>query len=121
MDHYVPRDWQPHERPGLPGSPSTPRHPNAKRFAYGLVGLLVALTGGLGNSLVIANLPYLQGALGVCKAIERVSWVIACGVSGAHRNPGPTAQRPGCSRRQRTREAAGATTSPSSTTAWSSR
>ncbi len=53
MDHYGPRDWQPHERPGLPGSPSTRRHPNAKRFAYGLVGLLVALTGGLGNSLVI--------------------------------------------------------------------
>lgn len=61
MDSYAPRNWQPHEKPSLPGSPSTPLHPTHKRLAYALVGLLVAITGGLGNSLVVANLPYLQG------------------------------------------------------------
>lgn len=75
MDHYVPRNWQPHEKPSLPGSPSTPLHSNRKRLAYALVGLLVALTGGLGNSLVIANLPYLQGALGATTA--EMAWLPA--------------------------------------------
>ncbi|MCE6978285.1 MFS transporter [Pseudomonas frederiksbergensis] len=75
MDHYTPRNWQPHERPSLPGSPSTPLHSNPKRLAYALVGLLVALTGGLGNSLVIANLPYLQGALGATTA--EMAWLPA--------------------------------------------
>src|SRR5471030_466422 len=75
MDHYAPRNWQPHERPSLPGSPSTPEHSNPKRLAYALVGLLVALTGGLGNSLVIANLPYLQGALGATTA--EMAWLPA--------------------------------------------
>ncbi|WP_434573464.1 MFS transporter [Pseudomonas sp. Z3-8] len=75
MDHYTPRAWQPHERPTLPGSPSTPLHPTPKRFAYALVGVLVALTGGLGNSLVIANLPYLQGSLGATTA--EMAWLPA--------------------------------------------
>ncbi|MGE8175243.1 MFS transporter [Pseudomonas fluorescens] len=75
MDHYAPRNWQPHERPSLPGSPSTPLHPTPKRLAYALVGLLVALTGGLGNALVVANLPYLQGALGATTA--EMAWLPA--------------------------------------------
>ncbi|WP_085656572.1 MFS transporter [Pseudomonas sp. B11(2017)] len=75
MDHYAPRNWQPHEKPSLPGSPSTPLHSNPKRLAYALVGLLVALTGGLGNSLVVANLPYLQGALGATTA--EMAWLPA--------------------------------------------
>ncbi|RBJ86169.1 MFS transporter [Pseudomonas sp. MWU12-2534b] len=75
MDHYAPRHWQPHEKPSLPGSPSTPLHPSHKRLAYALVGLLVAITGGLGNSLVIANLPYLQGALGATTA--EMAWLPA--------------------------------------------
>ena len=75
MDRYAPRNWQPHERPSLPGSPSTPLHSTPKRLAYALVGLLVALTGGLGNSLVIANLPYLQGALGATTA--EMAWLPA--------------------------------------------
>ncbi|SEC10778.1 Major Facilitator Superfamily protein [Pseudomonas saponiphila] len=75
MDHYAPRNWQPHEKPSLPGSPSTPLHPTHKRLAYALVGLLVAITGGLGNSLVIANLPYLQGALGATTA--EMAWLPA--------------------------------------------
>ncbi|WP_426201506.1 MFS transporter [Pseudomonas sp. TWP3-1] len=75
MDQYAPRNWQPHERPSLPGSPSTPLHSNPKRIAYALVGLLVALTGGLGNSLVVANLIYLQGALGATTA--EMAWLPA--------------------------------------------
>ncbi|APC18949.1 MFS transporter [Pseudomonas frederiksbergensis] len=75
MDHHAPRNWLPHERPSLPGSPSTPLHPTPKRLAYALVGLLVALTGGLGNALVVANLPYLQGALGATTA--EMAWLPA--------------------------------------------
>ncbi|MHB2139534.1 MFS transporter [Pseudomonas monsensis] len=75
MDQYAPRNWQPHEKPSLPGSPSTPLHSNPKRLAYALVGVLVAVTGGLGNSLVVANLPYLQGALGATTA--EMAWLPA--------------------------------------------
>ncbi|WP_411392716.1 MFS transporter [Pseudomonas sp. MPB23] len=75
MDKYTPRTWQPHERPALPGSPSTPLHPTHKRWLFALVGVLVAITGGLGNSLVIANLQYLQGVLGATTA--EMAWLPA--------------------------------------------
>ncbi|OXS19914.1 MFS transporter [Pseudomonas rhodesiae] len=75
MDKYTPRAWQPHERPSLPGSPSTPWHPTYKRWLFAMVGVLVAITGGLGNSLVIANLQYLQGALGATTA--EMAWLPA--------------------------------------------
>ncbi len=58
---YAPHDWAPHEKPALLGSPSTPLHSPAKRLAYGVVGLLVCLTGALGNAVVTANLQLLQG------------------------------------------------------------
>ncbi|RFD31725.1 MFS transporter [Pseudomonas sp. GL93] len=75
MDKYTPHPWQPHERPSLPGSPSTPLHPTHKRWLFALVGVLVAITGGLGNALVIANLQYLQGALGATTA--EMAWLPA--------------------------------------------
>lgn len=50
-------------------------HSTRKRWAYALVGVLVAITGGLGNSLVIANLVYLQGALGATTA--EMAWLPA--------------------------------------------
>lgn len=75
MDKYAPRNWQPHEKPSLPGSPSTPLHSTPKRLAYAAVGVLVAVTGGLGNSLVVANLPYLQGSLGATTA--EMAWLPA--------------------------------------------
>lgn len=75
MNRYASHSWLPHERPALPGSPSTPEHPRLKRLAFALVGLLVALTGGLGNSLVIANLQFLQGALGATTA--EIAWLPA--------------------------------------------
>jgi MFS family permease len=61
---YTPREWHPDERPTLPGSPSFPQHTPRRRLAYFLVGTLVTLTGGLGNSLTTVNLVNLQGTLG---------------------------------------------------------
>jgi MFS family permease len=75
MNKYAPHNWAPHERPALPGSPSTPLHSTGKRWAFAIVGVIVALTGGLGNALVIANLPYLQGALGATTA--EIAWLPA--------------------------------------------
>ncbi|MRV71184.1 MFS transporter [Duganella sp. FT92W] len=75
MDVYAPQTWLPHERPMLPGSPSTPHHPASRRIAYLVVGFIVALTGGLGNALVTVNLPYLQGSLGVYAA--EIAWLPA--------------------------------------------
>lgn len=75
MNKYTPHTWEPHERPNLPGSPSTPLHPTHKRWLFALVGVLVAITGGLGNALVIANLQYLQGALGATTA--EMAWLPA--------------------------------------------
>ncbi|GAB6389259.1 MFS transporter [Stutzerimonas marianensis] len=67
MPHYlepVPR-WEPHERPSMPGSPAILVHPMRLRVAYALVAVLVGITGGLGNALFIANLPAIQGDLGL--------------------------------------------------------
>ncbi|MBA1201020.1 MFS transporter [Pseudomonas capeferrum] len=75
MAKFVSREWLPHEKPSMPGSPSTPLHSTSKRLAFGLVGLLVAITGGLGNALVTANLQFLQGALGATTA--EMAWLPA--------------------------------------------
>lgn len=72
-DKYAPRQWAPHERPVMPGSPSTPLHSTRRRWAFAIIGVIVALTGGLGNALVIANLPYLQGALGATS--QDIAWL----------------------------------------------
>ena len=58
-------EFQPHERPLLPGSPATPIHPLGRRAAYFGIGILLGLTGGLANGLLIVNLPQIQGALGL--------------------------------------------------------
>lgn len=57
--------WTDDEVPALPGSPASIAHPPSIRFAYGLIAALLALTGGLGNALVGANLPNIQGRLGL--------------------------------------------------------
>ena len=74
-DPYAPREWQPHEKPALLGSPSTPEHSTPKRIAYGVVGLLVCLTGALGNAVVTANLQNLQGTFGAWST--EISWLPA--------------------------------------------
>src|SRR5262249_49174617 len=53
------------EKPSMPGSPSMPWHPPWRRIAYALVAILVGITGALGSGLVTANLPLLQGQLGL--------------------------------------------------------
>lgn len=64
-----------HERPMMPGSPATPDHPNSRRVGYLLIGTLLALTGGFINGLLTANLPQIQGALGLT-SIEG-GWLMA--------------------------------------------
>lgn len=49
----------------MPGSPATPEHPLRRRIGYAAIGVLVAMTSGLSNGLLIANLPQIQGALGI--------------------------------------------------------
>ena len=58
-------DWTDDERPTIPGSPSTPGHGLAMSLAYLAVGILVSASSGLGNAMVSANLPQIQGALGL--------------------------------------------------------
>lgn len=50
-------DFAPHERSPLPGAPATPDHPPARRLLYGLIGVLIGITGGLGTALIMVNLP----------------------------------------------------------------
>lgn len=72
---YRPHDWAPHEKPALLGSPSTPIHSPPKRIAYGIVGLLVCLTGALGNAVVTANLQNLQGTFAAWST--EIAWLPA--------------------------------------------
>jgi MFS family permease len=58
-------NWAPHERPAIPGSAATPDHAPWRRILYGLVGVVVGVTGGLGAAVVTVNLPVLQGAMGL--------------------------------------------------------
>ena len=58
-------DWEEHEKPTLPGSASMPWHPPLVRVAYACISLWVGITAGLGNALVSANLPAIQGGLGL--------------------------------------------------------
>ena len=56
---------QPHEKPMMVGSPASPDHSWPRRLAYGAIGVLVAMTGSLGNAVVTANIQGLAGHLGV--------------------------------------------------------
>ncbi|MBK0032772.1 MFS transporter [Erwinia sp. S43] len=64
----------------LPGSPSTPLHPGHKRIAFGIVGLLISITGALSNALVTANLTNLQGVFGAYS--NEIAWLPAVYVMG---------------------------------------
>lgn len=57
----------------VPGAPGRPVHSTWRRALYCIVGLLLGVTGGLGNALVTANQPYLMGALGV--EANEMAWV----------------------------------------------
>jgi len=71
--------FKPHERPVIPGSPYNPDHPTRRMWAYGLIGVLAGITGGLGNSLVTANLAFFQGTLGL--TAEEAAWIPAAYVT----------------------------------------
>lgn len=58
-------EWKAHERPAIPGTPATPDLPVHVRVGYGLIGLLLGLTGGFGTALVGVNLTAIQGELGL--------------------------------------------------------
>ncbi|MBA4822256.1 MFS transporter [Pantoea ananatis] len=77
---YAAREWLPHEKPMLPGSPSTPLHSTPKRIAFGLIGLLISLTGALSNALVSANLTNLQGTFAAYS--NEIAWLPAVYVMG---------------------------------------
>jgi MFS family permease len=68
-----------HERPIIPGSPFNPDHPAPRMWAYGAIGVLAGLTGGLGNALVTANLAYYQGTLGL--SAREAAWIPAAFVT----------------------------------------
>lgn len=69
-------DWDPEERPKIPGSPAYVKHSTGRRIAYGLVGgLLVIPTSGLGTGLVSANLQNIQGHLGLTQS--EAAWLSA--------------------------------------------
>ena len=74
-DPYAPREWAPHEKPMLLGSPSPPFHSSPIRIAYGIVGLLVCMTGALGNAMVTANLQNLQGTFAAWST--EIAWLPA--------------------------------------------
>jgi len=59
----------------MPGSPATPEHPLVRRIGYAAIGVLIALTSGLSNGLLIANLPQIQGSLGIT-SVEG-GWLLA--------------------------------------------
>ena len=67
--------FAPHERPFMPGSPATPTHPMPRRIGYFAIGVLVALTAGMANGLLIGNLPQIQGALGLTSV--QAAWLTA--------------------------------------------
>jgi MFS family permease len=67
--------FKPHERPAVPGSPYNPDHPAWRMVAYGAIGVLAGLTGGLGNALVSANISYFQGTLGL--TAQEAAWIPA--------------------------------------------
>jgi MFS family permease len=58
-----PYAFGPSEQATVAGGPARPHQPAWRRALYGLVGLVLGLSGGLGNALVTVNLPYLLGAL----------------------------------------------------------
>lgn len=73
--HDSEEDWKfaPSEQPATPGAPANPDHSLRLRFAYAAVAVLVGITGGLGNALVLDNLPQLQGALGAY--LYEIAWL----------------------------------------------
>lgn len=71
-DAYV---FKPHERPVIPGSPANPDHPARRKIGYFLIGIYIAIVGGLQNGLLLANLTILQGHMALTPVES--GWVTA--------------------------------------------
>ena len=67
-------EFLPHEQPLMAGSPATPAHPRRRAAAYVLIGILLSITGSLSNGLLLANLPQIQGALGLTSVQGSSAW-----------------------------------------------
>lgn len=65
--------FKPHERPFMPGSPASPDHPAGRKLGYFLIGVYLAIIGGMTNGLLIANLTGLQGHMDLTPA--EAGWV----------------------------------------------
>ncbi|MCF9033363.1 MFS transporter [Acinetobacter nectaris] len=61
----TPPNWADDERPVIPGSPPALDHPKSKRYLYFIIGTFIAITSGLSNGFITANLPQLQGQYGI--------------------------------------------------------
>lgn len=61
----IPPDWTEEERPILPGSAPVIHHALPIRVLYLVIGIFIGICGGLGNGLITANLPQLQGEYGL--------------------------------------------------------
>jgi MFS family permease len=68
-----PYNFSPAEQSMVTGGPARPSVSPSRRRLYGLVGVLLGLSGGLNNALVTVNLPYLLGALGA--DASEAAWV----------------------------------------------
>ncbi|MDP9734630.1 UNVERIFIED_ORG: MFS family permease [Rhizobium sp. SORGH_AS260] len=66
-------DFPEHERPMVAGSPATPEHALSLRIAYAFVAILVGLTGGLGNALVIVNIAEVR--TGLALSVIQAAWL----------------------------------------------
>ena len=75
-------EFLPHEQPLMAGSPATPAHPQRRAAAYVVIGILLSITAGLSNGLLLANLSQIQGALGLT-SVEGAWLVTAYAVGNA--------------------------------------
>jgi hypothetical protein len=57
--------FAPEERPVFPGAPYSPRHSVPHRVVYAISALVMAMAGGLSNSLVTVNILTIGGNLGL--------------------------------------------------------
>lgn len=57
--------FKPHEKPIMVGSPANPDHPTSRKFWYLIVGILIGITAGFQNGLLVANLNQIQGEFGL--------------------------------------------------------
>jgi len=52
----------------MPGSPASPDHPRARKIGYLLIGIYLAIIGGMTNGMLIANLTAIQGHMDLTPA-----------------------------------------------------